>query len=52
MDEKKIKELITATGALAEITVLFYHSAMKAGAKPEEAMALTSVFLQTAIMPH
>lgn len=49
MDEEKVKNFIAATGALAEMSVLFLKSAMDSGATFEEAMALTAMFLNATL---
>lgn len=45
MDQKKLKEFISAIGAIAETTLLFYRGALDAKATPEEAMRLTQTFI-------
>lgn len=45
MDKEQLQELIAATGALAEMTVLFYKSALNTGATVQEAQMLTQLFL-------
>lgn len=49
MDEKELQKLIAATGALAEMSVLFLKSAMNSGATFEEAMRLTAMFLNATL---
>lgn len=45
MDKKQIQNLIEGTGALAEMTVLFYRAALNTGATVQEAQMLTQLFL-------
>lgn len=45
MDKKKVDEFITAIGAIAETTLIFYRNALQAGATEEEALRLTQAFV-------
>lgn len=48
MDKKEqLEALVSATGALAEMTVLFYKSTIQAGASMGEAMMLTRLFIES-----
>lgn len=39
------KEFMTAVGAIAEMTLMFYRAAINAGATTEEAMRLLQAFI-------
>ncbi|MBP5718428.1 MAG: hypothetical protein J6X53_05555 [Abditibacteriota bacterium] len=41
----KVKELIEATGALAEMSLFFYRATLQSGASEGEAFSLTAAFI-------
>lgn len=41
------EELVNAIGAIAELAVAFYHSAIESGADKDEAKMLTKILVQT-----
>ena len=42
----KLKEMINALGALSEMALVFYRSAIQAHATPDEAKILTTAYME------
>lgn len=49
MDKNQLKEFMNAIGAVAETTLIFYRSIIKAGGTQEEAMRLTQALISATI---
>lgn len=42
---EKFKKFVTGLGTIAEMSLIFYRAARKAGATPEEAQRLTQAYI-------
>lgn len=49
MDKNQLKEFMNAIGAVAETTLIFYRSIIKAGGTQEEATRLTQALISATI---
>ena len=49
MDKNQLKEFMNAIGAVAETTLIFYRSIIKAGGTQEEATRLTQALIAATI---
>ena len=49
MDKNQLKEFMNAIGAVAETTLIFYRSIIKAGGTQEEATRLTQTLISATI---
>lgn len=49
MDKNQLKEFMNAIGAVAETTLIFYRSIIKAGGTQEEGMRLTQALIAATI---
>lgn len=49
MDNKLLKEALQATGALAEMSLVFYRAALESGASPKEAKSMLESYMRTII---